>query len=60
MPDNQVDQDNMHHELSEAHHDPLIRNLHKDPMQRQLDPDAKSYWVERDQTTDPARYFRQF
>jgi len=29
MSENNVDQDNMHHELSETHHDPLIRNLHK-------------------------------
>ena len=32
----------------------------RDPMTRSLDPEASSYWIEREQTTERSRYFRQF
>jgi hypothetical protein len=37
-----------------------MRLVGRDPMQRKLDRDAKSYWIERDRRIEPARYFRQF
>ena len=38
----------------------LMRLVTGDPMQRKLDPTAKSYWIERPKTTETARYFRQY
>jgi Kef-type K+ transport system membrane component KefB len=38
----------------------LLRLLGKDPMTRRLDPKAKTYWIERPETTAVQRYFRQF
>ena len=38
----------------------LMRLLGHDPLHRQLEPQAHTYWVNRSGTTDPARYFRQF
>jgi hypothetical protein len=37
-----------------------MRALGRDPMQRQFEPEAATYWVEHDPATDPKRYFRQF
>jgi hypothetical protein len=31
-----------------------------DPMQRQFDRSAETYWVKREPTTDTQRYFRQY
>ena len=31
-----------------------------DPMNRRMEPEATSYWVEHRPSDDPARYFRQF
>lgn len=30
-----------------------------DPMQRRIEPDADTYWMDRDSAVDPQRYFRQ-
>jgi len=38
----------------------LMRLSGRDPMHRKIDPSAKTYWMERKNVTDPARYFRQF
>ena len=38
----------------------LVRVFADDPMQRQWDPTAGSYWVAREPPTDVRRYFRQF
>ena len=41
----------------------VMRALGYDPMQRVFDPEAESYWQERDvgaDHDDPRRYFRQF
>ncbi len=37
-----------------------MRLLGKDPMNRNLEPETKSYWIEHRSDEDPARYFRQF
>jgi saxitoxin biosynthesis operon SxtJ-like protein len=37
-----------------------MRLLGRDPMARNLEPEAPSYWVEHRTGTDPRRYFRQF
>ena len=37
----------------------LMRLCRYDPMHRKLDPSAKTYWIEREPTTDTNRYFRQ-
>lgn len=37
-----------------------MRIAGRDPLGRQFDRDAESYWVPRQQDSDPARYFRQF
>ena len=37
-----------------------MRLAGRDPLQRQIDPEAKSYWVERKRKTDSNQYFRQF
>jgi hypothetical protein len=38
----------------------VLRALGRDPMHREFDRDAASYWVKRDEVVDPERYFRQF
>ena len=38
----------------------VMRLFGRDPMQRKWDPEATTYWVQREPVTDPARYFRQF
>lgn len=38
----------------------VMRLVGYDPMQRELDPAAKTYWVKHKQSEDAARYFRQF
>jgi len=38
----------------------LMRLFGRDPMERQINRAAASYWVEHDPSADPARYFRQF
>jgi len=38
-----------------------MRLVGYDPMRRRFEPDADSYWIERDSTpVDAGRYFRQF
>jgi hypothetical protein len=37
----------------------VMRAFGHDPMQRRMDPAAKSYWVEHDPNTGVERYFRQ-
>jgi hypothetical protein len=38
----------------------LMRLLGHDPLSRHFDPDARSYWVEREALRSADRYFRQF
>lgn len=38
----------------------FFRLMGRDPLQRRLDPDAKSYWIPHQPHNDPTRYFRQF
>lgn len=38
----------------------LMRLSGRDPMHRRLEPAAESYWIERRNTEDRGRYFRQF
>ena len=38
----------------------LMRIAGRDPLQRKLDPEAESYWIEHEQMKDRNRYFRQF
>ena len=38
----------------------IMRLLGKDPLQRDLDPDAPTYWTRRPPAAEPQRYFRQF
>ncbi|MBW3613809.1 MAG: hypothetical protein KY439_00650 [Actinobacteria bacterium] len=38
----------------------LVRRLREDPMERQWDPAAPSYWTSREPERDVRRYFRQF
>ncbi len=38
----------------------LLRLAGRDPMQRTIDRNAKTYWQPHQQITDPSRYFRQF
>ena len=38
----------------------LLMRLWYDPMQRQFEPEALSYWVSYTSHDDTARYFRQF
>jgi hypothetical protein len=38
----------------------LMRLLGRDPMQREFDRDAKSYWIAYNPHGDTNRYFRQF
>ena len=37
-----------------------MRVFRYDPMSRALEPDRKSYWIERDPQPDPKQYFRQY
>jgi hypothetical protein len=37
----------------------LMKLLGYDPLHRRFDRQARSYWIRRDQTIDPRRYFRQ-
>lgn len=38
----------------------LMRLVGRDPLRRQLDRQARSYWIERPKEIDSSRYFRQF
>ncbi|MBI4512186.1 MAG: hypothetical protein HY698_21315 [Deltaproteobacteria bacterium] len=38
----------------------IMKAMGYDPMQRNRDPGAKTYWQERAQVMDKRRYFRQF
>lgn len=38
----------------------FFRLTGRDALKRRFEPDRKSYWEEREATTDVARYFRQF
>lgn len=38
----------------------LLRAVRGDPLHREFDPDAASYWNPHEPSSDPARYFRQF
>ena len=38
----------------------IMKLCGRDPMRRQFDPSATSYWIERQDQTDTSRYFRQF
>jgi hypothetical protein len=37
-----------------------MRAAGRDPLRRRFEPEAATYWIEHDPTTDPKRYFRQF
>ena len=38
----------------------MMRLAGRDTMTRRLDPEAKSYWIEREPVTSKERYFRQY
>ena len=38
----------------------LLRLSGYDALSRRLDPDATSYWIRRERSTDARKYFRQF
>lgn len=38
----------------------LMRLLRYDALNRNVEPDAKSYWIKRENSKDPKKYFRQF
>lgn len=38
----------------------LLRATGRDPMQRRMLKDARTYWIERRRENAPAQYFRQF
>ena len=38
----------------------LVRLFGYDALRRRREPDAESYWIEREPRDDPRRYFRQF
>lgn len=38
----------------------LLRLCGRDPLQRKFDPQAKTYWVPHETTTNTRRYFRQY
>lgn len=38
----------------------LLKAFRADPLQRELDPDATSYWSPRTSANGPERYYRQF
>ena len=37
-----------------------MRLLGYDPLNRDFDPSAKSYWIPHDPSSEPSRYFKQF
>jgi hypothetical protein len=38
----------------------VMRLLGYDPLERRIDPAAKSYWIPHDPGAEPARYFKQY
>ncbi len=38
----------------------IFRLIGRDPLCRKFDPNAKSYWLSRQQPTGPEQYFHQF
>ena len=38
----------------------LLRVFKGDPLRREVDPAAGTYWIRRPEQPDPERYFRQF
>ena len=38
----------------------LMRSLGKDPMQRDLESAATTYWIAKETSTDPNRHFKQY
>ena len=38
----------------------VMRATGWDPMTRRFEPEAETYWIEREQFSDKERYFRQF
>lgn len=38
----------------------LLRLFRYDALRRRFDPEATSYWIKREVSEDPRRYFRQF
>lgn len=38
----------------------IMRLIGRDPMERTLDPEAKTYWIDHELVTDASRYFRQY
>ena len=38
----------------------IMRLVGYDPMQRQFDRAAKSYWIKHDPAAEPTRYFKQY
>ena len=38
----------------------LLRLRGYDPLRSRIEPDAKTYWIEREASVDTDRYFRQF
>jgi fatty acid desaturase len=38
----------------------IMRVLGNDPMHRRFDPDAPTYWIDREPHPDPKQYFRQW
>jgi len=38
----------------------MMRLVGRDPMQRRLDSDTQTYWIENKPPANPARYFQQF
>ncbi len=38
----------------------VMRLIGYDPMRRRFEPDASSYWIEREPHPDPKQYFRQY
>ena len=38
----------------------FFRMVGRDPMQRRLDSDTQTYWIENKPPVNPARYFQQF
>jgi carbamoyltransferase len=38
----------------------IMRVFRYDPLDRRIEPEAATYWVEHDQAAGPAAYFRQF
>ncbi len=38
----------------------LLRLFGRDPMRRRWEPDANTYWIEREPIANASRYFRQY